>query len=1010
MDAYRYWAFISYSHADEHWARWLHSALETYRVPRRLVGQQHADGPIPRRLMPVFRDRDELSTSSELGAAIDRALAESRHLIVICSPNSAASRWVDAEVRRYKSLGREGRVLALIVDGEPGAVDPARECFPPSLREHFDAEGRATGEACEPIAADARAFADHKHGAKLKLIAGLLGVGYDELRQRERRRRLVRRLRNLALVAAFAGSLFGLWSWQQAQQAQREHRRQLDSWIGLGLQALDRGQGARAGAYLSAAYSGGADGSAVRVPLARALSVIEARLPLRLEHGREVSKVRFSPDGRGLLSYGGGHGLRWSLDGDAPGLRLQGGPERIFDLRFAPDGRHALATGIGGGASSRHSQGYYTAIWNLQGGGAPVATVPGLVFPASLRPFDAEGRRLVTVEIVERERGIPQRRVQVWEVASGRRLLTLPGDDRLNNPEFSPDGRRLLTAGEDGAPVRIWDADDGRLLLSLRQRPPIVSTGANFSADGRLVISSAETGALRLWDAASGELVDALGNHRGYAPPVATSADGRRWVTVGADGTRVWDIEQRQLLFETRELAGYTFSARLSGDGRLLLLPDSPLGNQLWNVDLGQRVAILESDGEPVRTADFDASGQHLATADRSGRLRLWSLPALDRQPLAVMAHGPTIDLALLPEVSTAAWAPDGRRIASAGHDGAVRIWDAQGRALQVLQGHEAVVLDLAWASDGQRLVSIGGGGQIRVWSAASGELLLKLDSELKTLERMALSDDGRHLAVIDDGNRVQLWRLEPGSAAVPLARTAEPIRALRFSADGTRLWLADAGSVISVWNAVDGQRFGEIEGQPGGVSSLLRDTPTGRWLSGGPDGQAHLLDAAGRRLATLDGEADAAPAIVTAALAPSASWAALGMADGRISLWSPASGDRRTLVGHARAIESLHFNADASLLASHDEQGHLRLWDVASGRLLQSFGDGDRLAAVEFSPDGRRLLFAEQIGNRVQLLDVAAESRTAAEIAQRIACLVPWQIDREQLRPRAVELVEGCR
>lgn len=64
---YRYWAFISYSHADEAWARWLHKALETYTVPRRLVGGPHPDGRIPQRLYPVFRDRDELPSSHELG-------------------------------------------------------------------------------------------------------------------------------------------------------------------------------------------------------------------------------------------------------------------------------------------------------------------------------------------------------------------------------------------------------------------------------------------------------------------------------------------------------------------------------------------------------------------------------------------------------------------------------------------------------------------------------------------------------------------------------------------------------------------------------------------------------------------------------------------------------------------------------------------------------------------------------------------------------------------------------
>lgn len=93
---FRYRAFVSYSHRDETWARWLHKAIETYRVPSRLVGTTTAAGVIPRRLAPIFRDRDELPSATDLGGKVDEALAASANLIVICSPAAATSRWVDA--------------------------------------------------------------------------------------------------------------------------------------------------------------------------------------------------------------------------------------------------------------------------------------------------------------------------------------------------------------------------------------------------------------------------------------------------------------------------------------------------------------------------------------------------------------------------------------------------------------------------------------------------------------------------------------------------------------------------------------------------------------------------------------------------------------------------------------------------------------------------------------------------------------------------------------------------
>jgi hypothetical protein len=156
---YRYWGFISYSHADDEWAKWLHRAIERYQVPRRLWGRPSPSGPLPRRLFPVFRDRDELPSASDLGARLQESLRSSRYLIVISSARSAVSCWVNEEIRTFKSWGREGQVFALVVDGEPNASDRpqcgALECFAPALRFRIAEDGTLTNERIEMIAADA---------------------------------------------------------------------------------------------------------------------------------------------------------------------------------------------------------------------------------------------------------------------------------------------------------------------------------------------------------------------------------------------------------------------------------------------------------------------------------------------------------------------------------------------------------------------------------------------------------------------------------------------------------------------------------------------------------------------------------------------------------------------------------------------------------------------------------------------------------------------------------------
>lgn len=190
----RYAAFLSYCHQDNGWAAWVHRSIERYRLPAKLVVR---DADARSRLKPIFRDREELPSAGDLGEKITQALAHSRALIVVCSPACARSKWTNQEILRYKQLHGERAIFCLIVDGEPGAGD-ARECFPPALRFRLDQDGTLSDRPVEPIAADVRPGKDGKQLARLKLIAGLLGVGLDDLRQRDQQRRN----RNLLVIAA----------------------------------------------------------------------------------------------------------------------------------------------------------------------------------------------------------------------------------------------------------------------------------------------------------------------------------------------------------------------------------------------------------------------------------------------------------------------------------------------------------------------------------------------------------------------------------------------------------------------------------------------------------------------------------------------------------------------------------------------------------------------------------------------------------------------------------------
>lgn len=131
-------------------------------------------------MRPIFRDRDELPSASDLNATVKEALFNSENLIVVCSPNAVASHWVNEEIREFVRLGRQSRIFCIIVDGEAAPGETSTACFPTALAE---------AGLHEPLAADVRKWADGKYLARLKLIAGLLDIPLDQLRRRELQKR-----------------------------------------------------------------------------------------------------------------------------------------------------------------------------------------------------------------------------------------------------------------------------------------------------------------------------------------------------------------------------------------------------------------------------------------------------------------------------------------------------------------------------------------------------------------------------------------------------------------------------------------------------------------------------------------------------------------------------------------------------------------------------------------------------------------------------------------------------
>jgi tetratricopeptide (TPR) repeat protein len=212
--AIRYRAFLSYSHRDIAWGRWLHRSLESYRIDKDLVGRETPAGPVPRTLRPIFRDREDFSGGHTLTDATVAALDASAALLVLCSPVAATRPAVNEEVRLFRSRHPDRPVIPVIIDGS------APENFPPALRYELAADGTITDREITVLGPDLRESGDGKSLGLAKVIAGLIGIGTDDVfrraeRARRRRNRFWAALAGVFVLLAFVASGSAVYAWQQ---------------------------------------------------------------------------------------------------------------------------------------------------------------------------------------------------------------------------------------------------------------------------------------------------------------------------------------------------------------------------------------------------------------------------------------------------------------------------------------------------------------------------------------------------------------------------------------------------------------------------------------------------------------------------------------------------------------------------------------------------------------------------------------------------------------------------
>lgn len=218
----KYRAFLSYSHANTRHATRLHSQLEKYRLDKELIGREtESMGPVPKSLRPIFRDREEFTGGHSLTEATIAALGASAALIVLCSPAAAASQYVNEEIRLFCHRHPDRPLIPVVVEGTPPDI------FPEALRYEIDADGSISNREKTILGPDLREEGDGRQLGLAKIVAGLTGVGTDEIFQRAARGARRRMRQWITGLSAVAIALAGLAVWAEINRREAIVQRQI---------------------------------------------------------------------------------------------------------------------------------------------------------------------------------------------------------------------------------------------------------------------------------------------------------------------------------------------------------------------------------------------------------------------------------------------------------------------------------------------------------------------------------------------------------------------------------------------------------------------------------------------------------------------------------------------------------------------------------------------------------------------------------------------------------------
>jgi WD40 repeat protein len=794
----KYWAFISYSHRDRRWAEWLHKRMETYRVPRQIVG-----GGVPARAFPVFRDRDELSSASDLTGQVVAALADSRSLVVICSPDAANSRWVNEEIRQFQKLERADRIFAFIVGGEPQAGD----CFPPALTE----------QRAEPIAADGRDVGDGRKNAFLKVMAGILSVEFDKLRRRDYERQLRRRTAWTSVLLILAAVLGGLTLYANRQRIVALERQKVAVSRQLATEALSQNRTRLDRSLLLAIEACRVAPTAeARSSLVQLLQSSPGLVTFLHGHSGSVTAIAISPDGKTIASGGADATLRlWSIDGrslsEKPIYRHKtlGSDDEVRVIAFSPDGKLVASGTMGGTLRFADVATQKERFVESEFGG----TISALA-------FTPDGKQVVVSDVS----------LSVLDPEADK--LIEPRFSKLTMPDaaaLSPDG--TLVAASLHKALVFYDYQTRAPIgdpVPQDDRADILA----FSRDGALLARTDRNGNIRIWSVKVREWVGPPIRRDGIVLAVAFTPENKQLSTIWSDGSlRAYDIPALTPNGEPMSFGDIT-SAAFGPDTRTIVTGHRDGTIRVYKVDAALHpLGIGVHTNEWLNDVAFSPDGKTLAVADDYG-VTLRDL-ALRTEKRSNGIYG----------AGSIAFTADGQTLATAGREG-VKFWNLVTDEVTSVPSKEKEPYNwrIALTPDGS--LAAFSGHSLTLWDLRKRKVVGTPATGTGSVYGIALDPGGKLLAASSEDKSIYFFELPSGKPSGKPIAFGETAWSLAFSLDGKSVVAGGDDGKMIVFDAATHEQVGNpLPEHPSRIARIAFSPDGGLMASGGSGRSLMILD-----------------------------------------------------------------------------------------------------------------------------------------------------------------------